>query len=75
MRSRANSTFNNLGNSEEEMTVPIRYLVINKDGGSFYTNWFSEENNYVEGMIVVDLLNDVITKNGKDWLLIDEDSL
>ena len=57
------------------MIVPIRYLVINKDGGSFYTNWFSEENNYVEGMIVVDLLNDVITKNGKDWLLIDEDSL
>lgn len=57
------------------MKVPIRFLIIPKDGEPYYTHWFSFSNNYVDGMIVIDLLNDAITKDATRWHDIIEDHL
>lgn len=57
------------------MKAPIRFLIIPKDEQPYYTHWFSLENNYTEGMIVVDLLNNVMSKDATRWDDIAEDHL
>lgn len=47
----------------------MRYLIYFKDGlnDPFYTEWYNYENNYIEGMIVFDLVNFIWTTDGKTW--------
>jgi len=56
----------------------MKYLILYKDKGiytNFYTNWYDKENNYIEGMIVFDLLLHVYTTNGEDWQPIQDDCM
>lgn len=51
----------------------MKYLII-ADNEAFYTQWLDIE--YVsEGMIIVDLINDLISFDGFYWKQIEEDSL
>lgn len=51
----------------------MKYLII-ADNEAFYTQWLDIE--YVsEGMIIVDLINDLISFDGFTWNQIEEDSL
>lgn len=52
----------------------MNYLILH-DGKSFYTNWYSYDNNYVDGMIVFDFRNSQYTTDGIKWLPIEEDHL
>lgn len=52
----------------------MHYLIY-YNGTPFYTNWFTVENNYVDGMVVFDLLNHEYTNDGKEWKEITEDHL
>lgn len=52
-----------------------RYIVIPKDSDVFYTQWYSYDNNYSEGMIVVDIVADMFTTDGKTWVEIKGDTL
>ena len=52
----------------------MNYLIV-YNGEAFYTNWFDKENNYVKGMVVVNLLSHQYTINGGDWFEVQEDSL
>ena len=55
----------------------MKYLITSFDGNikPFLTNYYSYENNYVENMIVFDLLNSEYTIDGINWLEITEDHL
>ena len=53
----------------------MNYLIILDDHKPFYTNWFDAENNFVDGMVVFNLLSDKYTTNGKDWYDIEQDHL
>jgi len=35
----------------------MQYLIIHREE-RYYTDWYSYENNYIKGMIVIDLMND-----------------
>jgi hypothetical protein len=52
----------------------MQYLIIHNHE-VFYTNWYSHENNFVLGMIVVDLYKNRFTNDGKTWQPVEEDSL
>lgn len=52
----------------------MNYLILHNNE-AFYTNWFEAENNYVEGMVVFNLLSDKYTIDGINWIKIEEDSL
>lgn len=52
----------------------MRYLIIHNKK-SFYTNWYDFGNNYVEGMIVIQLHDERISFNGKDFTDIPYDNL
>ncbi len=52
----------------------MQYLIIH-EGKIFYTKFYSHENCYVEGMVVIDLVNHVYTSNGKEWVDIGFDHL
>lgn len=52
----------------------MNYLILH-EGNAFYTNYYDKENNYVEGMIVFNLLSHTYTLDGDLWRDIDEDSL
>ena len=51
----------------------MNYLIIH-DGVPFYTNWFDTDNNFVDGMVVINLIRGMYTKNGYHWFEIEEDS-
>ena len=53
----------------------MTYLILPKDSEPFTTDWFDAENNYVEGMIVFDLVNWSYTTDGKNWKYITFDHL
>ena len=44
----------------------MRYIIIYKEE-AFYSVWFSTENNYAEGMIVIDTFLNKVTFNGSEW--------
>jgi hypothetical protein len=50
-----------------------QYLIFHPDSPPFSSDWFSEEN-YVEGMHVVDLINRT-WYDGKEWIEIELDHL
>lgn len=52
----------------------MKYLIIYKSE-AFYTDWYSYENNYADGMIVVDIYTHKITFDGLTWKEIEEDNL
>ena len=52
----------------------MEYLVI-IGKKAFYTNWYDYKNNYAKGMVVVNLLSNKITFDGKIWIDIEEDYL
>jgi hypothetical protein len=52
----------------------MTYLIYYQ-GDSFYTNWFSIDNNYMAGMIVWNLIDHIVTYNGVDWVDIKQDHL
>jgi hypothetical protein len=52
----------------------MTYLIIYKNTAS-YTNWYDYENNYIEGMIVVNLLSDKFTIDGINWNEVKQDHL
>lgn len=52
----------------------MNYLIIYQ-GKAFYTNWYDYENNYVLGMIVINLFTVKISFDGKTWNEIEEDHL
>lgn len=52
------------------------YLVFDKMGNScFYTNYYDYENNYIEGSVVFNLLQNTFTTDGITWEEIEEDHL
>ncbi len=53
----------------------MKYIIIPKDQTPFLTDWYIYENNYEEGMIVIDTHNETYTLNGVDWGVIEEDRL
>lgn len=55
----------------------MNYLIVTNSHEPFYTNWFSPENNWIDGceMIVFNLLTHKWTSNGKDWHDITQDHL
>jgi hypothetical protein len=52
----------------------MQYLIYH-NGESFYTNWFDPENNFIDGMIVFDLVNHLCMDDGEGWQTINEDHL
>lgn len=52
----------------------MNYLIL-INGDAFYTNWFDVENNYIDGMVVFNILSDSFTTDGQTWKEINEDSL
>ena len=53
----------------------MNYLIVPIDSAPFYTNWFTAENNFVDGMIVFNLLNGTHTKDGVMWPITQTDNL
>lgn len=58
----------------------MKYLIIYTDPGtgerrSFYTNWYQFENNYQDGMIVIDRTQHLISFDGEMWQDIEKDNL
>lgn len=58
----------------------MKYLIIYTDAASgvsssFYTNWYQFENNFQEGMIVVDRTQHLISFDGETWQDIERDNL
>lgn len=53
----------------------MNYLIITSDGKAFYTNWWTFENCYNEGDIVVDLYAQKISRDGITFEHIAEDRL
>lgn len=52
----------------------MQYLIIYA-GKAYYTKWFEAENHFVEGMTVIDLVDDKYTTDGKNWIDIEFDHL
>ena len=52
----------------------MKYLII-FEGEVFYTKWFDAENNFVNGMTVIDLEMHIYTMNGEKWFDIQQDHL
>lgn len=57
----------------------MTYLIYGTDDQGkpfcFYTNWFSMDNHYRPGMLVVNLRAHTWTNDGKNWRPADEDHL
>lgn len=51
-----------------------KYLIIH-DSKPFYTNLYNYENNYVDGMIVIDLYAGDYTTDGVVWIEVQQDHL
>ena len=51
----------------------MRYLIICDT--VYYTKYYDYDNNYCEGMVIVDTLKQLFTTNGIDWLAIELDHL
>lgn len=45
----------------------MRYLIICPGHPPFFDHWFDPENNFVEGMMVIDLEKGIYTHDGYDW--------
>ena len=52
----------------------MNYLIIH-NGEPFYTDWFMAENNFVQGMIVINLRQAEYTIDGTTWIQIKQDNL
>jgi hypothetical protein len=52
----------------------MRYL-IHTPRATFYTDWFTLENNWHDEMIVFDLFKSKFCVDGKNWVEIEEDHL
>lgn len=48
----------------------MRYLIYH-EGKSFYANSFDEDNDYSDGMVVFDLIDNVFTDDGANWWMIE----
>ncbi len=53
----------------------MNYLVLPETLDPFYTNWFDAENNFVDGMVVFNLLNHTYTTDGINWYKVKQDHL
>ena len=53
----------------------MKYLIYKPEHEPFYTNWFDAENNFAEGMVVFDLINNSYTSDGIVWREIESDHL
>lgn len=53
----------------------MQYLITLPSNEPFITKWFEAENNFVEGMIVYDLINHCFTTDGINWNPIQIDHL
>ena len=51
-----------------------KYLIIH-DSKCFYTNWYDYTNNYVDGMIVIDIEKHQYSTDGRNFYDIEEDHL
>lgn len=52
----------------------MTYTIIYK-GEVWHTNWYDSQNNYREGMVVINRLNNTYTSDGLNWKEITEDNL
>lgn len=52
----------------------MQYLILTPEK-SFITKWYDYENFYQEGMVVFDLINYLVTRDGKNWEEIEFDHL
>lgn len=52
----------------------MRYIIIN-NGLVSYTKWFEAENHFIDGMIIIDLVEDKFTTDGITWQNIEFDHL
>jgi len=52
----------------------MRYLIYTSEG-PFFTEWFTIENCYKEGMLVFDLAHNLWTGDGETWHEIEVDQL
>ena len=53
----------------------MKYLITSPEQEPFITNWYSFENNFIEGMIIYDLQNWTYSTNGKQFIDILQDHL
>lgn len=55
----------------------MKYLIIfdNQTQDPFLTKWFEKENNFQEGMTVINLSDKTWTRNGVDWIELEIDHL
>jgi hypothetical protein len=53
----------------------MRYLIFMPQHTPCFTNYFDAQNIFVDGMIVVDLLNQVFTTDGEVWENVELDHL
>ncbi len=53
----------------------MRYLITIPNEAPFLTNWYSFENNYIQGMVIYDLNKLTYSTDGKRFVVIDFDHL
>lgn len=46
-----------------------------EQGKPFFTEWFSLENNYIPGLIAINIISKEITTDGETWQKLEEDHL
>jgi hypothetical protein len=46
----------------------MRYLIIKTGHAPFYSHWLDSENNFAEGITVIDLFDQVYTVDGVNWI-------
>lgn len=53
----------------------MQYLIIQPGQPPFYDAWFTPENIFVDGMTVIDLINQVYMVDGVNWIEIEYNHL
>lgn len=53
----------------------MRYLITTSEHPPFRTEFFDPENHFTPGMAVYDLAKNLYTTDGKNWLIIEIDTL
>jgi len=45
----------------------MQYIIITPGHAPFFTKWFDKENNFIDGMIVIDAIIGSYTTDGENW--------
>ena len=53
----------------------MNYIIIPKDSEPFITDYYTDENCFIEGMTVINLNTGEYTQDGKEWKELEQDHL